>query len=458
MPDTQQLQDEVSQLRDEIQKLKEQQNGQKQNGDGDNKDGDDDKKKQEEDKKKQEEDKHKPPLRQRVGAWVKSHPMAVVLGLIGLVVVVIAGWILWNYLESYENTDDAEIAGHITQVSSRVSGRVVGVYVEDTQQIAKGQTVVDLDPRDYELALQQAEANLGQALAGIAQQQPNVPITTTSQATNVAAARLDVDSAEAALLAAQHEYESAQADEKQAEATAANARAEEVRYRELVEQEEVSREQYDQRATNARTADATVLARQASARAAQRTVDQRKAAVDTARQRAVEAERNQPRQIEVQHASVVGREAQAKAAEAQVNQAKLNLSYCKIFAPYAGIVGDKTVEVGMQVAIGQELFALTDLNDLWVTANFKETQIRNMHPGQSVSIKVDALAQTFNGYVENLPGATGAQYSLLPPENATGNYVKVVQRLPVRIRFKPNQPHAERLRPGMSVEPKVWVN
>jgi membrane fusion protein (multidrug efflux system) len=443
------LQDEVTQLRAEIGELREEQKRlaeQKPNSNGD--------KKEDDEKKKQP----KPPLRQRVLVWTRSHPLLLILILIAIVALLIGGWILWKYLESYESTDDAEIAGHITQVSSRINGRVVGVYVDDTQSVAQGQTVVDLDPRNYEVALQQAQANLSQALAGIAQQQPNVPITTTSQATTVATSQLDVESAEAALLAAQHEYDSALADEKQAEASAANARAEELRYRELVAQEEVSREQYDQRATNAQTAHAAVLARQASAKAAERTVDQRKTAVDTARKRADEAARNQPRQIEVQHAGVVGREANAKAAEAQVNQAKLNLSYCKIFAPFAGVVGDKTVEVGMQVAPGQELFALTLLDDLWVTANFKETQIRNMHPGQSVSIHVDALSQTFDGYVENLPGATGAQYSLLPPENATGNYVKVVQRLPVRLRFKRNQPHAERLRPGMSVEPKVWVN
>jgi membrane fusion protein, multidrug efflux system len=186
-------------------------------------------------------------------------------------------------------------------------------------------------------------------------------------------------------------------------------------------------------------------------------VAQRKAESNQARQRAEEAKANQPRQVAIQQANVANRRAAAEAAREQREQSRLNLSYAKVLAPVNGIIGDKTVEVGMQVAAGQELFAITQLDDIWVTANFKETQVRKMKPHQAVTIHVDTLTQDFDGYVENLPGATGAKYSLLPPENATGNYVKVVQRLPVRIRFKQGQKNEERLRPGMSVEPKVWV-
>jgi membrane fusion protein, multidrug efflux system len=186
-------------------------------------------------------------------------------------------------------------------------------------------------------------------------------------------------------------------------------------------------------------------------------VAQRKAESNQARQRAEEAKANQPRQVAIQQANVGNRRAAAEAARAQREQSRLNLSYAKVLAPVNGIIGDKTVEVGMQVAAGQELFAITQLDDIWVTANFKETQVRKMKPHQAVTIHVDTLTQDFDGYVENLPGATGAKYSLLPPENATGNYVKVVQRFPVRIRFKQGQKNEERLRPGMSVEPKVWV-
>jgi membrane fusion protein (multidrug efflux system) len=201
-----------------------------------------------------------------------------------------------------------------------------------------------------------------------------------------------------------------------------------------------------------------VASRRATADAAARVVEQRAAAVDQAKQRAIETQSNSPRNIEVQHATVDTRIANVKAAKAQVDQAQLNLSYCKIVAATDGIIGDKTVELGQHLAPGQELFALTQTDDIWITANFKETQIRNMHRGESVTVQVDALSQKFDAFVEELPGATGAKYSLLPPENATGNYVKVVQRLPVRIRVKAGQPHADRLRPGMSVEPKVWIH
>ena len=269
---------------------------------------------------------------------------------------------------------------------------------------------------------------------------------------------MEVTGTHAALVAAQQTLASALADLQQAETNAANAVREEERYRQLVGKQEVSREQYDQKATDARAQQSLVASRRSSADAAGKAVEQRTSAANQAEQRYLEAKTNLPRNVAIQHATVATRLANVEAAKAQVNQALLNLSYCKIVARADGIVGNKTVEVGQHVAAGEELFAITQTNDIWVTANFKETQIRNMHAGESVTIHVDALSQKFDGYIEELPGATGATYSLLPPENATGNYVKVVQRLPVRIRFKAGQPHADRLRPGMSVEPKVWIN
>jgi membrane fusion protein, multidrug efflux system len=334
---------------------------------------------------------------------------------------------------------------------------VTGVYVENTQSVVQGQVLVDLDPKDYAVAVAQVRADLAQAEAALHAESPTVPITQTTEQTRVASATLDVSSAEAEVSAAQRNYDAALADVKQSEANEANAAADEARYRTLVEQQEVSREAYDQRLTAMRSLQDVVSARKASAEAARRSVQQRMNALEQARKRASEAQANSPRRVAAQRESVTSRQAAVEAASARLQQALLNLSYCKILAPAPGIVGDKTVETGSYVSPGQELFAITQINDLWVTANFKETQIRNMHPGQSVTIHVDALSQNFNGYVENLPGATGAEYSLLPPENATGNFVKVVQRLPVRIRFKPGQPNQQRLRPGMSVEPKVWV-
>jgi membrane fusion protein (multidrug efflux system) len=425
------------------------------NGNGTGKQKEDEEKDEKKDDK--EEDQPKPPFRQRAAGWARAHPLGVVLLIAGFIVVAIAAYFLLNYLQSYVNTDDAEIDGHLHQLSSRISGTVVGVYVENNRSVVERQTLVDLDPRDYETALSQAEANLGQALAALQAQAPNVPITQTTEATGVSTAQAEVANAEAAMQAARQSHAASLADLRQAEANADNAAAEERRYRDLAEKQEVSREQYDQRATAARAQQALVASRRAAADAAEKMAEQREAALAEARARYREAQANEPRQVAVQHATVENRKASVEAARAQVAQARLNLGYCKILAPVAGIVGDKTVEVGQQVAPGQELLAITGTDDIWVTANFKETQIVNMHPGQRVTVHVDAIEQDFEGYVKDMPGATGAQYSLLPPENATGNYVKVVQRLPVRIRFKGTPKGFERLRPGMSVEPKVWV-
>ncbi len=453
--DQQQLQKQLSDKPDPKKKGgQDKEEGQDKNEDSKEDQGGDEGSDEEGKNNKQEKDK---PAKEKAGNWVKAHPIGTGLIVIGFVALLVAGYFLWQYVSSYQNTDDAQVDGHTDPISPRVSGFVVAAYVENTHRVKKGQVLVDLDPRDYEVALAQARANLAQAEAGVRAQTPNVPITQTTQETTVATASLAVESAAANVAAAEQTYRSSLADLAQSEANAANATAEEERYRPLVAKQEVSREIYDQRATEARSFAAVVQSRRATADAALKSVTQTQASLAQARRRAEEALHNLPRQIAIQHATLSTREANLKAAKAQVDQALLNLSYCKIAAPADGIVGDKSVQAGTQVSPGQEMLAITQTDDIWVTANFKETQIRNMRPGQSVTIYVDALSQDFNGFVEALPGATGATYSLLPPENATGNYVKVVQRLPVRIRFKPGQPYEERLRPGMSVEPKVWV-
>jgi len=409
------------------------------------------------DKEAKDKEAKKEPFLKRSAVWVKTHPIATVAIVILLVALLVGGWFLWNYLQSYESTDDAQVDGHMNAIASRISGTVTAVYVENNQSVERGKLAVELDPRDYEVALTQQRGNLAQAQANVNAQNPNVSITQVSQRTGVSTADLDVASAQAGLLAQRQQVESALADLRQAEANAANAAAEETRYRALAEKQEVSREQYDQRLADSRAQTANVSSRRAVADAADRTVEQRISALTQAVQRAAEATVNSSRQVAVQRATVAARKAAAQISQAQVEQAILNLSYCKIFAPVSGIIGNKTVEIGAQVSVGQQLFDVTPIDDLWVTANYKETQLRKMRPGQSVTISVDTFGRDFDGYIEDMPGATGAQYSLLPPENATGNYVKVVQRLPVRIRFKPNQSGLTRLRVGMSVEPKVWL-
>lgn len=402
-------------------------------------------------------DAPKPPLRRRLARLPREHPVGLAIGIVVIAVLVIGGFFLWRYLESYESTDDAEVSGHIDPVSPRVNGTVIGVYTADNRSVVAGQVLLELDPSDYQAALEGAEAGLSQARAALAAENPNVPITETANATSVATAQNEVAGAEAAADAARREYDSALDQLRQAEAENTRAQADEKRYGQLAAKDEVSRELYDQRRAAAQADAALVAARQAAAEAARRAINERQAALAEARSRLAEAQANSPRQLSVRRAGVASREADVQAAEARVHEARLRLGYCKIVAPVSGIVGDKNIELGQSVQAGEQLLDITQINDLWVTANFKETQIRRMRPGQRATIHVDALDRDFQGYVQNMPGATGAQYSLLPPENATGNYVKVVQRLPVRIRFQPGQAGLERLRPGMSVEPKVWL-
>ncbi len=466
------LYDEQARLREELDKLREQKEKEgekdKEGGDDkksegkDDKEGGDEKKEEGKDGDKKEggDDKDKdkkPPLKERVGGWVREHPLGTLGIVVGFILLVIVSIWMLIYLGSYETTDDAFVQGHTDPISARINGFVTGVYVENTYRVKKGQLLVQLDPRDYQVTKEQVAAQVGQAQASIQAQSPNISITTTTQSTQVSDAVQNVASSEANVAAAEERERSAQADLQQAEANEANAAREEERYRQLVVKEEVSREQYDQRATDERAQAALVSSRRETAAASAKQVTQAQASLRQAQDQLKQAKTNLPRQIAAQRATLAERQASAQSAQAQAAQAELNLEYTRIYAPEDGIIGDKSVELNTQVTPGLEMFALTQTNDIWVEANFKETEIQKMRPGQSVRIHVDALSLDFDGYVEALPGGTGAIYSLLPPENATGNYVKVVQRLPVRIRFKPGQPGAERLAPGMSVEPKVWV-
>jgi membrane fusion protein (multidrug efflux system) len=282
-------------------------------------------------------------------------------------------------------------------------------------------------------------------------------VTEVTNETGIATAQADVEAAQAGLGAAERDHDAALARVRESEATNTKAQADVERYRPLAEKDEIPREQFDQVMATAKAQAATVAANQAAAEASLRQVDQKRAQVSHAQQRLQEAMKNAPNQVAIQAANVAGRRSSAEAARAQLDQALLNLSYSKIASPVDGIVAKRMAEVGDHVSPGQQLLLVAQIQDLWVTANFKETQIRRIHPGQSVRIHVDSLGRDFDGYVESMPAASGSVTSLLPPENATGNFVKVVQRLPVRIEFKKGQAGMDRLRPGMSVEPKVRV-
>ena len=414
----------------------------------------------------------------------RGHRALIGVLLVGTLLAV-GGFLFWQYSQTYESTDDAEVDGHLVGVSTRIQGTVTGVYAEENQTVKAGQVLVDIDPADYKVAVAQGKADVAQADAATQAENPNVPITQVTSETTISTTQSDVASATAAVAtaegdlaaaegnlgAAEGNLRSAEAKLRETEANNVKAQADVARYKALVDKDEVPREQYDtvvaagkaQAATvdsaraSVESARASVAAARASAAASRKTVDQRRAQLAQSESRLNQANRNAPRQVAISRATLKSRQASADSARARLEKAMLDLSYTKIFSPVDGVVSKRSVELGATVQPGQQLFTVAQINDLWVTANFKETQLRRMHPGQRVTITVDAYDQKLGGYVENMPGATGAITSLLPPENATGNYVKVVQRLPVRIRFDKNQKGLERLRPGMSVEPKVWL-
>jgi len=299
----------------------------------------------------------------------------------------------WNYLQSYESTDDAQIDGHIDPLSSRINGTVIQVHPENNDRVKAGELLVEIDPRDYQVAVENAAANLAMVEQVVKAGQQNYDLTVANLAAAVAT------------------NDKAQMDVR--------------RYRELLDQGVIARETNDQIAMTGKVDAAAVNSDRAAVAAAARVIGQAEAAV--------------------------------QAAQAALDQANLNLSYTKIYAPANGIVGRRTVELGSRIEPGQTLMFVTETDDIWVTADFKETQLARMHRGERVSVHVDTFGRDYQGYVRNLPGASGDRFSLLPAENATGNYVKVVQRLPVRIEFDPGQDPDHLLHPGMSVEPKVWL-
>jgi membrane fusion protein (multidrug efflux system) len=381
--------------------------------------------------------------------------------LIGVLIVgaiLAAGGVLfWRYSQTFESTDDAEVEAHLVGVSTRIQGTVTAVHAEENQFVKSGQVLVEIDPRDFQVAVKQSRADLAQAEAAIQAENPNVPITETSSETAVSTTQADVANTTAAVAGAERDLAAAEARLREVEANNAKAQGDVVRYRALVDKDEVPREQYDTVAAAAKAQAAAVDSARASAEAAQKVVDQRRAQLAQSESRLNQANRNAPRQVAVSRANLYLKQASANSVRVRLDKALLDLSYTIVPAPVDGVVSKRSVEVGATVQPGQQLFTVAQISDLWVTANFKETQLRRMRPGQRVTISVDAFAQDFSGYVESMPAATGAIASLLPPENATGNYVKVVQRLPVRIRFDKNQQGLDRLRPGMSVDPKVWL-
>jgi membrane fusion protein, multidrug efflux system len=366
-------------------------------------------------------------------------------------------FVYWLHIRQFESTDDAFVEMHLDPVSPRVDGTIVKVYVEQNQFVHTGDALADLDPRDFQVTLDQDQAALTQARSQVTVQQPNVPITQAENTANVATAEASVANAEAGVGASEQDRDSAAARLAEAQANNAKAQADLSRYKILIAHEEVSQQEYDQIDAAAKAQAAAVAAAEASVASAGRVVDQKKALVEEAQSRLAQYRKTAEQQVAIRRAAVRSQEANSQSAQAQVELARLRLSYTHIVAPVDGIVLRRSAEVGARVSAGQQLLMIAQVGDLWVTANFKETQLASLRPNQPARIHVDALGEDFDGYVENIGGGTGAVSSVLPPENATGNYVKVVQRIPVRLRFRGGQEGLTRLRAGMSVEPDVRV-
>ena len=398
-----------------------------------------------------------PPLRRTAAppAYRSSKRRRNIVILVVVLVLLVGGLFLWRYFSSYESTDDAQADLHLYPVSARISGYVVNVNVDDNQWVQRGATLVEIDPKDYEVAVAQAQANLASAEATAQSLNITVPITSVNTSSQLKFTASDIENANAGVIAAERQLTAAHAQVDAAEANDARAQDDLHRYKLLVDKREVAQQVYDQALATAKSSTAALAGARANEAAAQQFVQQ-------AQSRAVQADANHqyaetgPQQVSSTQARVRSAIADVEQRRALLEQAKLNLQYTKIVAPVTGQV-NKTVVVGLNVQPGQQLLTVVPLDEVWVTANFKETQLKRMRIGQKAEIHVDSTGQTLKGHVDSIGGATGPLFSLFPPQNATGNYVKIVQRIPVKIVLEPGENRDRQLRPGMNVVPDVYL-
>jgi membrane fusion protein (multidrug efflux system) len=401
-----------------------------------------------------------PPLRPTFRERRRSalgNPRVKLFLIIAAVVVLVGSIFLWRYFSSYESTDNAQIDGHINSFSARVSGHVIKLNVQDNQYVQAGMVLVEIDPTDYETKLQQAKAAYANALAEAQAAQVNVPVTSVTTTGQLNTAQADVASARAGVAAASQQFDAARAALLQAEANNNKAQSDLVRYKLLVGKQEISQQQYDQALAAAQAGAASVDAAKANVNLAQQQIIQAKGKLEGA-QADLRTAATAPKQVQMIRSRAMSAQATVDLRRAEMRQAELNLTYTKVVAPVSGQVSARTVEVGQNIVANQELMKLVPLEDLWVTANYKENQLKNMRAGQPVTVHVDAMDRDYKAHVNSIAGASGARFSLFPPENATGNFVKVVQRIPVKIDFDAGELKGHELRPGMSVETKVWVS
>ncbi len=372
--------------------------------------------------------------------FFREHPKAGWIMALVVIALLVGSVFIWRYYSVRESTDDAQIDGHINPISPRVSGTVVRVLHDDNELVQAGTLLVEMDPRDYEVAVDRARADLANMQASSTAANVGVPLIQTTSSSqllaadaNVKATEREIESARARLIESQSNYAKVAADLKRMEM--------------LIARDEISHQQYDATVAAYNSAKANVDAASAGVSAAESRAAQAHAQA--------EAARTVPDQLKVTRARAGAASAEVQRTVSALAQAELNLKYTRIYAPVTGVLSKRNVEPGQVLQAGQPVFSIVDVEDIWTTVNFKETQLKNMQVGQKAKIKVDAYGREYNGTVESIGAATGARFSLLPPENATGNYVKVVQRIPVRIRFDKGQDPNHQLRPGMSVETTV---
>lgn len=373
-------------------------------------------------------------------SFFAEHPKAKWIILAAVVVLLLGGIRLWMYYSVRETTDDAQIEGYVVPIAPRVSGTVVSVNVNDNQPVKTGDVLVQLDPRDYQVALQKTEGDLSDALSSAQAARTGVPITSVTYTSQLSMTQANLE-------ASQKEVDSAEATLRQASANYSKAADDLKRYQQLISRDEISQQQFDAAVTAEKAARAAVDAAQAGVVVAQSHVLQAKAQVAAAG--------TASDQVMVSRARAGSAEGLVQTRTAAVEQAKLNVEYTTVRAAIDGNVTNKQIQIGQVVQMGQPMMAIVPLEDIWVVANYKEDQIKNMRVGQPVTIHVDAYGRDYNGHVDSFGAATAAKTSLLPPENATGNYVKVVQRIPVKIIFEKGQDPQHILRPGMSAVPTV---
>src|SRR5580658_4144315 len=372
-----------------------------------------------------------------------------------VLVILIGGVLLWNYFSGFESTDDAQVDVHLYPVSARISGYVQAVHVGDNEYVQEGSTLVEIDPEDYNVALAKAQANLETAQAAARALNIDVPISTVDTDSQLKFTSSDIENAKAAIAAGEKQVAAAQARILEAEAENVKAQDDVRRYHLLLVKDELPKQIYDHAIATAQTNTAAVVAAKAEESSAEQNVAQARSRLAEAVARDESAHAG-PQRVASTRARALSAVADERQKKAELEQAELNLGYTKIFAPVSGEVTKKVV-VGLNVDPGEQLLTVVPLDQIWITANFKETQLKDMRPGQKVKITCDSNGRSYQGHVDSISGATGPLFSLLPPENATGNYVKIVQRVPVKIVLEPGENRDHQLRPGMNVEAKVYL-